>query len=509
MMGTNHKNYNPAISSLMAEIQNTAFIPDRHVFTLLKKLEKYSLELKDRDLSAFVYYHYARAYSFRDDYRHLIKYIKKALYFLLRNNDLELLARTYNLFAVEAFKNGSMDIAYEYFSVAKSYVEEDKDSLIAAMIDGNIGSIISDSGDPKRALPYINRCLKIIKRQKKDESYYLNLVLILMNKAMVELLAGENQTAKDLLRQIEKIDADGQWKEWYLILRCRLALIDGDKKEIEALVQQIISQVIQGDAFYELAKDLFGLCQALTQAKEYDLAKQLIDETELYKKQLSPYMASLYIQMKILYFDSIQDEEQLTKCYEERQLYTQQLEMTEKQLSIDSISLMNLMTDLRSDKQAAIQENIELQKKAETDALTGLPNRYALNREIEIAFSEAIKNGSLLGVGMADIDHFKEYNDTYGHHQGDRCLQSVARMLESVSNKYDLFVSRYGGDEFTIIYRGLSEAEIIQIEKELTYCGDVCLSHGHFQAVPDEDSRIWDFLSRADNAMYDSRKQRG
>jgi len=71
-----------------------------------------------------------------------------------------------------------------------------------------------------------------------------------------------------------------------------------------------------------------------------------------------------------------------------------------------------------------------------------------------------------------------------------------------------VFVSRYGGDEFTFIYRDMDEAAIMSIEKEIVQCGDVKLTHGFYCSVPNENTRIWDYLNKADKNLYEIRKNR-
>jgi len=94
--------------------------------------------------------------------------------------------------------------------------------------------------------------------------------------------------------------------------------------------------------------------------------------------------------------------------------------------------------------------NARLGQQNITDALTGIPNRRAYDQKLTEEFSRAKRTGTPLSMLMIDIDHFKEYNDKYGHPAGDTALQSVARVLMSSLRPYD-FLSRYGGEEFVII----------------------------------------------------------
>ena len=506
-MSLKTREYNKEIKALMSDIKDSVFLPDKRVFAMLRELERLNEPLQDEYLYGYTYHHFARIYSFREDHKNFIKYITKALYYLLRCDDKELLARSYNLFAVEASKNGCLEIAYEYFSIAKSYIDEE-DSLVRAMIELNIGATIIQVGDYKQALAYSNKSYRGIRKNKDKEGYYSNLVMALLNLALINLDAGNTEKSKYYLKRIENLDAGDELALWHLVLRCRLAVADSDMEKAQHLVDQICTDIIGGDMFGEITKDLKSLCQELIDKKEYKLVGQLIEEIDRNKHRLFSYEASLFTQIKIDYYKEFKNEEKLLACYEERNAYESKQEKTVNLINFESIQLMNQLVELRREKRRAEEKNLLLQIQAETDALTGLPNRHALNRELESAFDEALSTGRKLGVGIADIDRFKNYNDTYGHQQGDRCLIEVATMLKRVAAKYGLFVARYGGDEFTFIYRNMDDALIRNIEKEITKCGDISLTHGFYSAVPDEQTRIWDYLNRADKELYDIRKKR-
>ncbi len=97
-------------------------------------------------------------------------------------------------------------------------------------------------------------------------------------------------------------------------------------------------------------------------------------------------------------------------------------------------------------------------REAERDHLTGLPNRRAFEAELERQCAEANANHEPLCVAFCDIDHFKLINDEHGHDAGDRVLKVIAHAL-SQSSDDNCHVSRHGGEEFVLLFRGLSPAE--------------------------------------------------
>jgi diguanylate cyclase (GGDEF)-like protein len=161
------------------------------------------------------------------------------------------------------------------------------------------------------------------------------------------------------------------------------------------------------------------------------------------------------------------------------------------------------------------EENKILLEKSETDPLTKLPNREKLNGYAEKVFEKAYHDGTNLGVEIFDIDFFKQYNDTYGHQAGDKCLKKIAQLLRLLMEQ-GIFCARYGGDEFIIIYENKTDDEILSIAEQLRrdvmnlnikhnsspINSVVTISQGIRNSVPKDGNKIWDYFYVADMAMY-------
>ncbi|MDR7049238.1 diguanylate cyclase (GGDEF)-like protein [Duganella sp. 3397] len=97
------------------------------------------------------------------------------------------------------------------------------------------------------------------------------------------------------------------------------------------------------------------------------------------------------------------------------------------------------------------QANNSLALMSMTDVLTGIPNRRRFDQILAAEWTRAARQHSLLAIGMLDIDHFKKYNDHYGHQQGDDCLRRVAAAIDDQFRRGGDQVARYGGEEFIFI----------------------------------------------------------
>lgn len=116
-----------------------------------------------------------------------------------------------------------------------------------------------------------------------------------------------------------------------------------------------------------------------------------------------------------------------------------------------------LLRDITEEKK--LEE--KLRRLSTTDGLTGLINRRRMDELLVEEFSRSRRYGTYLGVLLFDVDHFKKFNDTHGHDQGDRVLQSVARVTREAFREVD-YCCRYGGEEFCVIMpnTGIPGAEL-------------------------------------------------
>lgn len=145
---------------------------------------------------------------------------------------------------------------------------------------------------------------------------------------------------------------------------------------------------------------------------------------------------------------------------------------------------------------------------ANSDALTGLPNRRAFDAVLKHALHDAAATPSALL--MLDLDHFKQYNDSFGHQAGDAVLRKVGSLLRAVLRSKD-FAARYGGEEFVVLLHDADQARAIQVgERILTAFRTTEWKHRNVTssigiAVMQPDELAEHLVRRADQALYKSK----
>jgi two-component system cell cycle response regulator len=142
------------------------------------------------------------------------------------------------------------------------------------------------------------------------------------------------------------------------------------------------------------------------------------------------------------------------------------LDITERELAEQRIhtqieQINQFAVQLEEQKRALVQANEKLQHLAVTDGLTGLWNHRRFHEELDKRLIEAAQTKKPLSLILLDIDHFKSFNDTYGHQSGDDLLRQFARILREQSRGTD-FPARYGGEEFAMILNGAAEKDAIE-----------------------------------------------
>ena len=191
-----------------------------------------------------------------------------------------------------------------------------------------------------------------------------------------------------------------------------------------------------------------------------------------------------------------------------------------------STAVLDTLKRIQDTMQTSQERTRELQAQldkarvaANSDHLTGLPNRRAFEQTLTRFHKQASSDDGALFVAICDVDHFKRINDSFGHETGDRMLRAIAGVLQRFASE-DCFVARHGGEEFVVLIRGADAGEALaKVEaarKELANrkfvarrtkqaIGQVTFSAGLADVFATDNPR--DALAAADDALYRAKEQ--
>ncbi|HJT35473.1 MAG TPA: GGDEF domain-containing protein, partial [Pirellulales bacterium] len=169
------------------------------------------------------------------------------------------------------------------------------------------------------------------------------------------------------------------------------------------------------------------------------------------------------------------------------------------------------LSSARAEIQQQRHQVEELVAEARTDTLTGLPNRRSFNEDLERRFDQWRRHQMPVALIMIDIDHFKRFNDSYGHTAGDAVLRRAAQIISSSLRQMDL-AARFGGEEFAVILPGTKLREATKVAERVRAMVaaqrfeldgrplEITISAGVAPAMPGDE--MIDLIERADEALY-------
>jgi diguanylate cyclase (GGDEF)-like protein/PAS domain S-box-containing protein len=187
----------------------------------------------------------------------------------------------------------------------------------------------------------------------------------------------------------------------------------------------------------------------------------------------------------------------------------------------EPIGFVNVVRDISSRKAAEEELNLaycRVETLAMADGLTGVANRRQFDNIMDLELRRARRDGTTLSVLMIDVDHFKAYNDLYGHILGDECLRRVSAAAQAVLHRGADLLARYGGEEFAVVLPNTDSkgAQLVaeQIRSAIELChlphagspyGFVTVSIGCATQMLTPESDGNDLLQAADSALYQAK----
>ena len=517
--GMKIEKYDYEVQTLNRELMNARSSMSGSFINICNRLLRKAKSVDDPNLLGYAYYYLADAYyQVSTDYRKFNSNLLKGIEYLQMCGDVEHLARSYNLLGIDAMNHGNRELALDFFHAGLKYCENMTDSVVPGLIRYNIGQIYFDNGDAREALPHIRAAYRDIRKNKKESLYYRNVLYCYCLEADCYIILNKKESVARCLAGIAKVEADpGASRDLFddipiLDIRMRANHYLGRMEEYQVYSDKI-SELTQKNKYpLDIMEDIFRTCRFFMDIGRLDEVASIVKNAERSLDDLNITNLKLkHAQLRVELYKRLGDSEEKCKALEDFYKYA----MMQKTEGIDNYKFF---THLRKKLADMEKENHLLQKKAETDQLSGLGNRYALNKYADVAFDKAYNKRTPLAVEILDVDNFKHYNDTYGHPAGDDCLKKIsAEISKMCQDNPGVHGYRYGGDEFVIIYENLTDEEVMdyalglrsavqsmKIESSLSEAdGYLSISQGIRNSVPLATNKLWDYMYAADNALYE------
>ena len=485
-----------------------------------QKILEYAADTGSQKLTGLGLYYLAEYYWQKGEYENTMQCLTESVGCLKNTQMYELLAKAHNMMgAVSDRKNNRMVALSSYYNCLQ-YAEKYHFYYIQGMAESNIAYTLVRMRLRQEAIQHYRIAITCYDKSEKTYQLNYNRINCMIECGCCHMYLGEMEEALQLWHQIEQILREAPESYYSKITlemyRIPCELLKGHEEEALKLAEDLLEQLSDRDVFEEIMDELVilaGIMAILPDGKYLEKLIRIIDEKhieEYYNIFLDMYpFKSEFLQKRGLTREYIDYTRQYFDLYEKYQ-------QENREALINVIELQNRLKNVTLDWANMKASNRELESLAMHDELTGLANRTFLHEYFTGSFEHAYEEHELMGVELMDIDFFKEYNDHYGHLAGDQCLKAIARVLRKQQVPGKIFCARYGGDEFLILYTGMTAEKIRRVSEDILRevrklkipheCSDcsnyVSVSQGVFARIPAGNNREWDFTSRADDLLY-------
>ena len=517
------------VAAIKEELMQYLAAHDHRALTVIARLKKEAERTDDTALLGYAYYRYAYFYYFvNGDSKQFHRYIQLAIHHLLACNDREYLACAYNLVAYEAQDHNCYDIAYAYYILALRASEQEEGIAISGLVETSAGRLMTELGHPREGRRQLRNAIRRLLPLTSMHFYHYNMIVNYADEALSSFLLDDIRGVERILPDMEALydRADQNQKHlsrtFYALPYVYRALLTRDEKSIRestAALGRLLRTAEEGEPD-GLIFEIESLVQRMLSDGYHPAAKQLLDAVRSATNSENLTVALRYASLQIQYAETTGDTRRLKTSL--MTLHELQKRQKEERIRMHryTTGLVEIAGDITQERETAMIEHDRLQMQANTDALTGLPNRNDMNRTLAKLLAHAQQNQETFAVGIMDVDHFKEFNDTYGHQEGDACLKRIGTALREFADHPDVYCARYGGDEFVVCIKGHTGREIKQLSSDIQQAitkksprakdrADFRISFGVCYGKADNRRQLWDFLSAADRTLYRIKKQGG
>ncbi len=496
------------------------FEKDVNEFSLLAKKEKDEIAIGYAE-----YYDTILKYRKNITGEESIKKLVKSLQLSITYNEPPLEAGCHNMLGIIMLSLSDDMSALEHYEKAYEIARKAKLVLMRPLIANNIGDIYLRLNEYDLALEYFRDAYKAINEadygQEDDnkESRYTGMNFCLMNIAYAHYLQESYEEAFRMLSCMEGVRGvdDSYYAYGFAALYAVVLLRLGRFEEADGYIMNVIDDVENQREIFAAGEMYIELATVLVELNQQPLAKRLIQGLQnmcSVANKVSNWCD--YYKVAILYEKKWGIEQNLCKFYEKFFNYKEMEEKLVKQQKINAARNKKLLEDEIKRRAVAEERNKKLKLLSEHDPLTGQYNRYVLNDICEKWFEDAAKKKSRFAITVLDVDNFKQYNDTYGHLQGDEALREVSDVLTECCVKDKDIIVRYGGDEFIIVSRNKSDEEVIRMCTDIRRAlacrminhdaspvsQYVTVTEGSVNGKVKEGETVLDYIHLADNGLY-------
>ncbi|SFQ16313.1 diguanylate cyclase (GGDEF) domain-containing protein [Lachnospiraceae bacterium XBB1006] len=452
----------------------------------------------------------------------VLKYSMSAAAFFEKSDNYIMHLRCTNMLGIGYSAKGQHTLSLQCYKEAYYVAKKRRMYKMYDLLENNIGSEYANLEANETAVRYLKKVYHRMKhRTNVDNTLYM---VVLYNLADCYAKLEEYEKAEYYLQvsdEIVKETQDANERGMLALLHARVAYFTGREEEgnryADELNHFLQNMIIRN---FEILGDVERIALHQISIGEFERANVLSDYlTECAKMSEQSSHAALAYRVHAYYYEKIDDKEKSIQYFrlldEEMRRMTVQERKFQLQLDQEREKANERIAQLRNE----MEKQVIFQSR---DGLTGLLNRAGFSAIMNSYIEQAKTQQVPVGCIFIDVDHFKEYNDTYGHVNGDACLEKISDVcLKIEKHKERLHFARFGGDEILGMMIGYREKDVVQTAcevakgvKELNIphsfekeTGRVSISLGVINQIPEDDMDLLGFMKCLDKTLYESKAQ--
>ncbi len=512
--------YSPEVQNWIKDINRGRGQDSRLVMEACAKLEAEGIKTKDDALVGFACFSRGENYYLMNDMDNFCIQMQKSQEPLERIGEWGYLAVSYNMLGIMAESRGNAPFAMDLYIKALTLCKQYSLFDIDWMVQMNMGAMYLNIREYQKAIEHLENAYSYIITHADRGDYYQVLTICYMGMGKANMSLGDYTQAETYREKIHKETFEHIGEEDVFVVRnfeARLAFERGDSNQFQAILAEIekidLKELPLVDYFEEVCDYLWLLLEAERYERfntYYELVAKMGKKTKI--KNIQKRMLSLKIRAKQAQGEIKESRTAAMDYFEVCEV----MEAENRQMIRNMVAIRNDVHRLKTENTKVEQRNKLLQRKSQTDALTGIANRACLNDYGEQAFNKAYLKKTSFAFEILDIDFFKEYNDNYGHQMGDEIIRMVAQEMQSLGAKENIFCALYGGDEFIMIFEGMSKDQVQATMQEMKLrihsahvqhahspiADQVTISQGGCWGMPGNLEQLQDYLHVADENLY-------
>ncbi len=518
----NSAKYKEQIEELKQQIEAIRHEKPKKAEKLCRRLLDLAEDVGDALSCCFAEYHLTILYAAEEDPLTVLDHIGRTRQLCLQTPGTDdLLMRLYNLESIAYIRRGENQQAMQCLlsAIRQAEAADDADVLMRLWI--SIAGIFMSLNQFSLVQQYIDKAKEYLNRLPEGPHKSFSQLVVDIDQATVYMNTGEPDKALALLNERFPQSAD-EISDLMVSVQCLRADAEkglGHTDKAIAIMDQLIKLPVS------TALSLRTLMEAWQIALGY--ATEVGDEvraSEAFAAIKKAYADSASLEnllslakARVRYHRRFGNQEELLSAYGDFYDLNAQFKEQELKQTAEALVVQMNLSHMQAEIEKAQRDGLRMQSLSVKDELTGLANRRGWRERLHQVIEEGKAHNGAVGVALLDLDHFKQYNDQYGHLIGDKILCMAAKSLGMDTARF--FPGRYGGDEFILIFGNMdAKAVDAMLDRVFAYLSKaqqteefsalplITFSAGYVLADAAQVRQESELIEQADQALYESKK---